>query len=154
MGLSTNSRVSVVLFQSRPFLSEVGRRRFLMPKAGFDWRIDSSLASDFETGEFSVEANPIHIDLSLCSLLLRSLGINRLSIGAQSFQQDKLKRLDRDHSPEQLEQAIEIARKHFDNVSLDLIFGSPEEKLLDWTVDLGQAVERDVQHHINLWPDY
>ncbi len=98
-----------------------------------------------ENGEFSVEANPIHIDLSLCSLL-RSLGINRLSIGAQSFQQDKLKRLDRDHTPEQLEQAIEIARKHFDNVSLDLIFGSPEEKLQDWTVDLGQAVERDVQH--------
>ena len=96
-------------------------------------------------GEFSVEANPIHVDDSLCHLL-RSIGVNRISIGGQSFQVEKLQRLDRDHTPEQLQRAIEIAKRYFDNVSLDLIFGAPDESLEDWKSDLAQATSHGIQH--------
>ena len=96
-------------------------------------------------GEWSMEANPLDTTDSFCRHVT-SLGVNRLSIGGQSFQAAKLKRLERDHSPEQLKESVWIAMEHFDSVSLDLIFAAPDETLDGWCKDLAQAIELGVQH--------
>jgi len=96
-------------------------------------------------GEWSMEANPLDVTETFCRHV-RSLGVNRLSIGGQSFQAPKLTRLERDHSPEQLVESVRIAMQHFDTVSLDLIFAAPKETLDGWHHDLQQAVELGVQH--------
>ena len=96
-------------------------------------------------GEWSMEANPLDVTESFCRHV-RSLGVNRLSIGGQSFQASKLKRLERDHSPDQLVESVRIAMQHFDRVSIDLIFAAPEETLDGWHDDLQRALELGVQH--------
>ncbi len=96
-------------------------------------------------GEWTIEANPE--DLTDEKLrLLRVLGINRISIGGQSFNDSKLKTLGRKHRGFDLHNAIESSMKHFTNVSLDLIFGVPGESLDTWREDLRQAVESGLQH--------
>ncbi len=96
-------------------------------------------------GEWSIEANPLDITRDRCQLLAEQ-GVNRLSIGGQSFQGDKLRRLERDHSPDQLGHAIAAACQTFDRVSLDLIFAAPDESLDGWMSDLAMAIESGVGH--------
>ena len=96
-------------------------------------------------GEWSMEANPLDITESFCAQV-HSFGVNRLSIGGQSFQAAKLKRLERDHSPNQLVESVRIAMRHFDSVSLDLIFAAPDETLTGWDDDLCKLIELGVQH--------
>lgn len=96
-------------------------------------------------GEWSCEANPLDCTSEKLSLL-RSAGITRLSIGGQSFNAAKLKLLQRDHSPRQLDRAIETVQELFDHVSLDLIFAAPGETLADWTADLDQAIGHRLGH--------
>jgi oxygen-independent coproporphyrinogen-3 oxidase len=81
-----------------------------------------------DDGEWSIEANPQDIDPTLCQLL-RDQGINRISLGGQSFDTAKLKTLGRDHTGDQLANSIDIASKWFDEVSVDLIFGVPGEDM-------------------------
>ena len=96
-------------------------------------------------GEWSIEANPLdvtHENLKLWS----SLGINRISLGGQSFQARKLMVLERDHSPEQLSRSIHVAAEWLRNVSLDLIFAAPEETLQEWEKDLALVLEHPLKH--------
>ena len=81
-----------------------------------------------DDGEWSIEANPQDIDPTLCQLL-RDQGINRISLGGQSFDAAKLKTLGRDHTGDQLANSIDSASKWFDEVSVDLIFGVPGEDM-------------------------
>ena len=76
--------------------------------------------------EFSVEANPLDLTLEKAELLA-SCGVNRISLGAQSFRAAKLALLERDHRAEQIVSAIEAARRTMHSISLDLIFGAPGE---------------------------
>jgi len=92
-----------------------------------------------------MEANPLDVTDAFCRQI-RSLGVNRLSIGGQSFQASKLLLLERDHSPVQLKAAVETALSYFDSVSLDLIFAAPNETLQGWQADLDTAIELGVQH--------
>jgi oxygen-independent coproporphyrinogen III oxidase len=104
------------------------------------------LADDGEWhGEWSIEANPQDVDRDLC-LLLRDQGINRISLGGQSFDSAKLKILGRDHTGDQLAHAIDIASQWFDEVSVDLIFGVPGEDMQVWKSDLQAAASRGVSH--------
>jgi oxygen-independent coproporphyrinogen-3 oxidase len=98
-----------------------------------------------EDGEWSIEANPQDISEDLC-LLLRDQGINRISLGGQSFHDAKLKTLGRDHSGDDLARAIDIACRWFTEVSVDLIFGVPGEDLQVWQSDLKRATSRGVSH--------
>jgi oxygen-independent coproporphyrinogen III oxidase len=97
------------------------------------------------SGEWSIECNPLDVRESLC-LLWRSYGVNRISLGGQSFQSNKLKILERDHSPEQLVQALSKAQEHFERVSLDLIFAAPNETLAEWVSDLDWVRRIAVRH--------
>jgi oxygen-independent coproporphyrinogen III oxidase len=98
-----------------------------------------------DDGEWSIEANPQDVDRELC-LLLREQGINRVSLGGQSFDATKLKMLGRDHSGDQLANSIDIASQWFDEVSVDLIFGVPGEDMRVWKSDLQRATSHRVSH--------
>ena len=96
--------------------------------------------------EISIEANPGTLTFDYLKGL-KSLGINRLSLGAQSFNSFDLTRLDRIHSPEDILSSYSDARRAgFDNINLDMIFALPWQTLESWENSLKQA--------INLSPDH
>jgi oxygen-independent coproporphyrinogen-3 oxidase len=96
------------------------------------------------TGEFTIEANPNDLELDKVNALV-ALGCNRLSLGVQSFQPEKLRFLERQHTPSQARQAIAMALQ-CGKACVDLIFGVPGETLEAWQQDLEQAIESGAQH--------
>ncbi len=95
--------------------------------------------------EFSVEANPADIDDDKLDVLAAG-GVNRLSLGGQSFNPAKLAGLERDHTPESLRAAAAAARARLDSLSLDLIFAVPGETLDVWRADLAAALATGADH--------
>lgn len=96
-------------------------------------------------GEWTVEANPGTLDEAKADALLEG-GVNRVSLGAQSFQPRLLEALERNHSPEEVGRALELVRPRFPRWSLDLIFGVPGSTPADWTLDLETALSFDPSH--------
>lgn len=104
--------------------------------------INEYLAPDAEIG---LEVNPNNInDESLRAW--SGLGFNRISIGVQTFDSLGLNILTRDHTAGTVVSAIQKAQRYFDNVSLDLIYGWPEQTLDHWERDLEKAVDLQVKH--------
>ena len=98
------------------------------------------------SGEFTVEANPESLDGDKIKLL-RNFGVNRLSIGVQSLDERKLKRLGRIHTVAKAREAVSLARKSgFENISADLIFGVWGETLENWKKELDEATRLNVTH--------
>jgi oxygen-independent coproporphyrinogen-3 oxidase len=103
-------------------------------------------------GEFTVEANPLDVigvggspeEVRLNAL--QAAGVGRISLGVQSFQPEKLRLLERDHTPEQARQAVNSVRGARFEVSLDLIFGAPGEVSQVWQADLDAALELEPDH--------
>jgi oxygen-independent coproporphyrinogen-3 oxidase len=89
--------------------------------------------------EFSVEANPGTLDAAKVAVLADH-GVNRLSLGAQSFHPHLLAVLERDHAPADVERSVQAAEKRIANISLDLIFGVPGQSLAEWDADLARAL--------------
>ena len=78
---------------------------------------------------------------------LRQLGVNRISLGVQSFDDRRLSFLNRRHTAQQALDAIDILRtKGIENISIDLIFGLPGQQLTDWNKELAQAFELPITH--------
>jgi len=106
--------------------------------------------------EITLEANPGTFEAGKFAEF-KHLGINRLSIGVQSFNVRHLKALGRIHDDHEARRAIEIARADFDNVNLDLMYALPEQTLLDAEADVATAVEFAPQHisayHLTLEPN-
>jgi oxygen-independent coproporphyrinogen-3 oxidase len=95
--------------------------------------------------EITLEANPD--DLSPTYIFdIQKVGINRLSIGVQSFLDDELALMNRVHNASQAMSSVEYAKKQFDNVSIDLLFGNPNTTLDDWKRNLEHALQLDVPH--------
>lgn len=92
-----------------------------------------------EDHEFAVEANPNSIDEEKVRLLADH-GVNRISLGVQSFQPHVLRVLERDHQPDDVPRAVERLRRRIANVSVDLIFGVPGQTPAQWEQDLRQAL--------------
>ena len=99
-----------------------------------------------QTPEITFEVNPE--DATEGNLLAwKELGINRLSIGLQSFQESDLTWMNRSHSTQQGETAVRLAQAlGFDNISIDLIYGLPELSNDQWVSHLNQALDLKVQH--------
>jgi oxygen-independent coproporphyrinogen-3 oxidase len=96
--------------------------------------------------EFTVEANPGTLDRAKLHLL-RSAGVNRLSLGAQSFSDRLLGILGRRHASHDIREAVELAHDvGFTNLSLDLIFAVPTQKIGEWRGDLDAAIALNVPH--------
>ncbi|MFA5094582.1 MAG: radical SAM family heme chaperone HemW [Candidatus Omnitrophota bacterium] len=96
--------------------------------------------------EFTVEANPESLTPDKIGLML-DMGVNRLSIGVQSFNDIKLKRLGRLHNAKRARDSVVAAgKKGFRNISADLIFGAPDETLESCERELREAVRLPVKH--------
>jgi putative oxygen-independent coproporphyrinogen III oxidase len=96
--------------------------------------------------EISLEANPDSLNLEKL-LIYRDLGINRISLGVQAFQDFLLEICGRDHSVKQVYSAIEAIQKAgFTNFSLDLISGLPQQTLDHWQDSLDRAIELRPTH--------
>ena len=92
-----------------------------------------------DSPEITVEANPGTVDKSKIDAML-SLGVNRLSIGVQSFNDDELKTLGRIHSSDGALKAIELVKNSgVKNFSIDLIYGIPEQTMDSWKHTLSKA---------------
>jgi oxygen-independent coproporphyrinogen-3 oxidase len=96
-------------------------------------------------GEFSVEGNPGTLSADKVDVLA-AFGVNRVSLGAQSFQRQALRVLERDHEPDDVPRAVEAVRRHIENLSLDLIFGVPGQTPADWEADLRAALALAPDH--------
>lgn len=95
--------------------------------------------------EVTLEANPGTVDASKFAAF-RAAGINRLSLGIQSFNKDSLRALGRIHDDRQAHVAIKNALKFFDNVNLDLMYALPGQNLADALVDIKQAINYAPSH--------
>jgi oxygen-independent coproporphyrinogen-3 oxidase len=96
--------------------------------------------------EFTVETNPESLDEEKAALFLDS-GVNRISIGIQSFNDANLKRLGRIHDSLFAKKAVLFTHKEgFENISIDLIFGIRQGKFEDWKKDLEEAVSLPIKH--------
>jgi len=98
-----------------------------------------------KTAEIGLEANPNDADPDNWQSF-RVAGINRLSLGVQSFKDSALKFLGRDHMGAQAQQAAKLAKDIFPNVSLDLIFGWAGQTPADLATDLDQALDLKPNH--------
>jgi oxygen-independent coproporphyrinogen-3 oxidase len=96
--------------------------------------------------EITIEVNPDDVSEAAADAW-RSLGINRISLGAQSFEPDVLAWMRRTHTTEQIPLAVgRLRAAGFDNISLDLIYGLPESLRRDWTLDLDRVLALEPQH--------
>jgi putative oxygen-independent coproporphyrinogen III oxidase len=106
--------------------------------------------------EITLEANPGTVEARKFEGF-RAAGINRISIGIQSFDDAKLKVLGRIHSANEAKRAIEMAQKHFDNINLDLMYGLPQQSLTEATYDIETAIGFGTRHlsayHLTLEPN-
>ena len=100
-------------------------------------------------GEFSVEANPSDIELQKVHMLAEA-GVNRVSIGAQSFSSKKLKLLERDHDANSIRECVDAVQAEIPNVSLDLIFAAPGETVAEWERDVDSAIALS-PHHLSAY---
>jgi oxygen-independent coproporphyrinogen III oxidase len=99
-----------------------------------------------EADELTVEANPETVTSALAQLL-RGGGVNRVSLGAQSFQPHLLSVLERRARPDDVRRAVHTLRDAgFDNISLDLIYGTPGQSASDLERDLAEAVALAPEH--------
>jgi putative oxygen-independent coproporphyrinogen III oxidase len=99
-----------------------------------------------EDAEITTEANPESVSPSQLDSL-REGGFNRISFGMQSAVPRVLSTLDRTHTPGRVTEAVGQARSAgFENISLDLIYGTPGESLDDWRASLAAAIELEPQH--------
>jgi oxygen-independent coproporphyrinogen III oxidase len=76
----------------------------------------------------------------------KALRVNRISLGVQSLNQEKLKRLERDHCETDVRRAIAAAKNLGFDVSIDMIFAAPQETLAQWQTDLDQAISLEPDH--------
>ena len=96
--------------------------------------------------EITMECNPGTITKESLEGYLKA-GINRLSFGIQSFNQDELDFLHRIHSPEEGKQAVQLARDAgFDNINIDVIFALPNQSIESWQSTLEQAIALNTEH--------
>jgi len=98
-----------------------------------------------ENPEITVEANPD--DLTEEYLIeLKNIGVNRLSIGIQSFFEDDLQLMNRAHNAVEAEKCLEVATQYFDNISIDLIYGIPNMSNQKWMKNIEKALSFRINH--------
>lgn len=97
--------------------------------------------------EFTSEANPDELTHDKL-VVMKNNGINRLSLGVQSFDADILSRLGRTHSNEHVYRTIQMAKDvGFTNISIDLMYGLPGQTMDQWKFTLDKALEMDLPHY-------
>ncbi len=148
--LIAESRAWSPRIEDRPVTSVFfgGGTPSLLPPAPLA-RLVSTIRSAFAVApdaEWTLEANPGTVDAAAFRRM-RALGVNRISLGVQSFDDEELRRLDRIHDAAAAEAAYHAARAAgFDNISLDLMFGLEGQTLDGWARTLDRAVALAPEH--------
>ena len=109
-----------------------------------------SVYPDYASGttpiEITIECNPDDITEDFASFLV-TLPVNRVSMGIQTFSDERLRFLHRRHQAHQAHSAIRLLRDNgIKNISIDLMFGFPDESIASWEHDLDEALLLDVEH--------
>lgn len=148
--LITELKQKIDIVQHRPIQSIFlggGTPSLLNPKSYDRLFIDLSKILQFASNvEITLEANPGTVD-SQYFKDYRLAGINRLSLGIQSFQNNKLKQLGRIHDGDTAHCAIDIAQSAgFDVINVDLMYGLPQQSIEQAMNDLQQAINYQTQH--------
>ena len=108
---------------------------------GFQQRLDISALE-----EWTVEANPGSVSARKAASV-RKLGVNRISLGVQSWDEDLLKTLGREHNAPQAEKSFQILRgAGFSNINVDLMFGLPGQTIEQWRVTLQKTIALQPEH--------
>lgn len=95
--------------------------------------------------EITLEANPDDITIEKLAGW-KEIGINRLSIGIQSFFEEDLQWMNRTHNAEQAKKALELALQYFDNITIDLIYGTPGLTDAKWKYNVEAAIGYGIPH--------
>ncbi|MBP5355292.1 MAG: radical SAM family heme chaperone HemW, partial [Prevotella sp.] len=99
-----------------------------------------------DDAEITMECNPDDITPDYAQVI-GELPVNRVSMGAQTFSDERLRFLHRRHTSSQVREAVDLLRKNgIQNISIDLMFGFPGETLQDWEQDIHDALALDVEH--------
>lgn len=96
--------------------------------------------------EITLEANPDDLDENYLQQLIK-IGFNRISIGTQSFDDNELKFLKRRHSAQKAKDAVRISKDvGFENISIDLMYGLPNQSIDIWSKNIDEAISLDIKH--------
>jgi putative oxygen-independent coproporphyrinogen III oxidase len=137
--MSVGSLETIFFGGGTPSALSVKQLGFLL--SGLRRRLDCSAIY-----EWTLEMNPATVSLEKAKMI-RDFGVNRISMGVQSWNSKILQTLGRIHSAEQAERSFEILRKAgFTNVNLDLIFGVPGQSALDWEETLEKTIALEPEH--------
>jgi oxygen-independent coproporphyrinogen-3 oxidase len=132
-------RVTSIFFGGgTPSLMAPSTTAALIDRVARNWPVAKDL-------EITLEANPGTIDAERFKAI-RAAGVNRLSMGIQSFDDAQLAFLGRRHDSAQAINAIDLARRIFPRMSFDLIYARPGQSIGEWRRELGQAIELAADH--------
>lgn len=98
-----------------------------------------------KNAEITLETNPDDITEEKL-LQWKAMGINRLSIGVQSFFEEDLQWMNRAHNALQAKASLQLAKKHFDNITIDLIYGLPDLTNEKWKQNVDTAIAFNIPH--------
>ncbi len=103
-----------------------------------NWPVDRNV-------EITLEANPTSAEAARFAAY-RAAGVNRLSLGVQALDDDDLRRLGRGHDRAEAVAAVDLARRHAERVSIDLIYARPGQEPAAWRHELGRALSLPIDH--------
>lgn len=113
---------------------------------GLEWDIENNTCTTATPIEITMECNPDDITEEFAQNL-RSIPINRISMGAQTFSDERLRFLHRRHTADEVETAVKRLRSvNIKNISVDLMFGFPNETLEEWKEDIERLLALDIEH--------
>ena len=121
-----------------PSLMEPATVGAVIDRIGRHWALDPNV-------EITLEANPTSVEAGKFQGF-RTAGVNRVSLGIQALDAASLKFLGRQHSAEEALEAIELAARHFDRYSFDLIYARPGQSLKSWRAELDRALGFAADH--------
>ena len=104
-----------------------------------------SILKKDEVYEYTVEVNIENIDEEK-AILLKNYGVNRISVGVETFNSKLLKVIERKHTKDMVLRKISMLKKYFDNINIDLMYALPNESLKDVEFDLTCFLSLDVPH--------
>ena len=138
-GQTTNEAISTIYFGGgTPSILDVNEINSIINRINKEFNVESE-------AEITIEANPD--DLNKEKIINLSLTeINRLSIGVQSFIDKELKIMNRAHDSKKALNSIELSKKYFNNISIDLMYGVPESTLESWTYNLDTVSQFEINH--------
>ena len=135
----SHEKISTIYFGGgTPSILDVKQINSIINKIHKEFKVE-------ENAEITLEANPD--DLKINKVIdLSKTKINRLSIGVQSFIDRELKSMNRAHDSKKAMKSLELSKKYFDNISIDLIYGVPDSNLETWAYNLEVTMGFDVNH--------